>query len=420
MTRSLTSRHIKIIVSLCSAANFINAADRVLMPIAIIPMTDEFGWTLHWQGWILSSFALGYLTSQIIGGSLATRVGGRSVLLFAVLLWSLSTVITPLIAHSISGLIICRILLGLGEGLGLPTIFHVYAHYVPVEERSRAFGYLIAAGGVGQTVAAVLCPHLPWRTSFILLGLLGLAWLPLWCLLYPDTGDAESEGFMSRSGAAKVRWAEFVSHWPLWAIYIAHFAMNWSNYIIMHWLPTYLSRTLGANTESISLTAVPYIVNSVIGVAAGHLADRLITKKQWTVLSVRRLMTTVGLVGPAVFLLLFCAVTNLPAALLLVSIVMGFCAFNSAGHLSNHAEVAPNHAGVTFAISNTLATIPGILCGPVTADLVTASQGRWFPVFALAAAVNLVGAIVYYSQSSALQLLGLQRYSMMESYRERV
>ena len=55
---------------------------------------------------------------QIIGGSLATRVGGRSVLLFAVLLWSLSTVITPLVAHSIVGLILCRILLGLGEGLG--------------------------------------------------------------------------------------------------------------------------------------------------------------------------------------------------------------------------------------------------------------------------------------------------------------
>lgn len=38
------------IVALCSAANFINAADRVIMPIAIIPMTDEFKWNLHWQG----------------------------------------------------------------------------------------------------------------------------------------------------------------------------------------------------------------------------------------------------------------------------------------------------------------------------------------------------------------------------------
>lgn len=38
------------IVALCSAANFINAADRVIMPIAIVPMTDEFKWSLHWQG----------------------------------------------------------------------------------------------------------------------------------------------------------------------------------------------------------------------------------------------------------------------------------------------------------------------------------------------------------------------------------
>jgi len=53
------------IVALCSAANFINAADRVIMPIAIVPMTDEFKWNLYWQGWILSAFAFGYFTSQV-------------------------------------------------------------------------------------------------------------------------------------------------------------------------------------------------------------------------------------------------------------------------------------------------------------------------------------------------------------------
>lgn len=58
---SQTSR----IVALCSAANFINAADRVIMPIAIVPMTDKFRWSLNVQGWILSSFACGYLTSQV-------------------------------------------------------------------------------------------------------------------------------------------------------------------------------------------------------------------------------------------------------------------------------------------------------------------------------------------------------------------
>lgn len=55
------------IVALCSLANFINSADRVIMPIAIVPMTDIFKWTLHDQGWILSAFACGYFTSQILG-----------------------------------------------------------------------------------------------------------------------------------------------------------------------------------------------------------------------------------------------------------------------------------------------------------------------------------------------------------------
>jgi hypothetical protein len=39
---------------------------------------------------------------------------------------------------------------------GLPTIFHIFAHTIPVEERSRAFGYLVALGSVGQTIAAVV------------------------------------------------------------------------------------------------------------------------------------------------------------------------------------------------------------------------------------------------------------------------
>lgn len=33
---------------------------------------------------------------------------------------------------------------------------------------------------------------------------------------------------------------------------------------------------------------------------------------------------------------------------------MGLCACNSAGHLTNHTDIAPNHAGITFAISNTI------------------------------------------------------------------
>lgn len=393
-------------VGLCSAANFINAADRVIMPIAIIQMTDEFKWDLHGQGWVLSSFAVGYMSSQVIGGSAAKKYGGKNMLTLAVFMWSLSTFLTPLFAHSFYAVFFSRVMLGIAEGLGLPTIFHIFAHAIPVEERSRAFGYLVALGSIGQTVSAIICPHLPWRYSFYIFGSLGFLWVVFWLALYREVRGPDEEEFVQppKVSSTNVRWSEFISHWPLWSMYIAHFSMNWSTYIIMQWLPTYLTRSLGAGNHDIMFTAVPYILNSIAGVAAGHFADSLISKN-WTVLSVRRLMTCVGLLGPGLFLLFFSAVYNLPLAIIFITISMALSACNSSGHLSNHAEVAPNHAGITFAISNTLATIPGITCGPLTAELVTQSHGRWFPVFILAAAVNFVGAIIYLSQSAASQVI---------------
>ena len=50
---------------------------------------------------------------------------------------------------------------------------------------------------------------------------------------------------------------------------------------------------------------------------AGHSADNLI-QKRWPILSVRRLMTNIGLIGPGAFLLAFCAVDNLLAAVMFV------------------------------------------------------------------------------------------------------
>jgi len=180
--------------------------------------------------------------------------------------------------------------------------------------------------------------------------------------------------------------------------------MNWSSYVVMVWLPSYLTKTFDADPTNLSFTAFPYVMNCLSGVAAGHFADSLI-QNRWSVLSVRRLMTAIGLLGPGLFMLLFISVDNLLLAVVFISISMGLSACNSAGHLSNHADIAPNHAGITFAVSNTLATIPGILAGPVTAELVVASHGRWFPVFILASGVNFVGAIIYQSQSASTQIL---------------
>ena len=68
------------IIAMCFAATFVCYIDRVNISVAIIPMADDYGWNLETQGYILSSFYIGYLLMQIGGGRLADTFGGKVVL----------------------------------------------------------------------------------------------------------------------------------------------------------------------------------------------------------------------------------------------------------------------------------------------------------------------------------------------------
>ena len=73
-------------------------------------------WQKHIQGHILGAFFYGYLISQIPGGILAERYGGKWVLAVFVCLSTASTLLTPLAARlSFIPLIILRILCGIGS-----------------------------------------------------------------------------------------------------------------------------------------------------------------------------------------------------------------------------------------------------------------------------------------------------------------
>jgi ACS family sodium-dependent inorganic phosphate cotransporter len=83
------------IILMCFAATFVCYIDRVNISVAIIPMAEQFKWDLETQGIILSSFYVGYMIMQVLGGFLADRFGGKIVLGIGVLIWSFFTIVTP-------------------------------------------------------------------------------------------------------------------------------------------------------------------------------------------------------------------------------------------------------------------------------------------------------------------------------------
>ena len=68
------------VVLLSTLAVFVCYIDRVNISVAIIPMAADLDWGMRTQGMVLSSFFVGYLLLQIVGGLLADRFGGKVVL----------------------------------------------------------------------------------------------------------------------------------------------------------------------------------------------------------------------------------------------------------------------------------------------------------------------------------------------------
>jgi ACS family sodium-dependent inorganic phosphate cotransporter len=70
------------------------------------------------------------------------------------------------------------------------------------------------------------------------------------------------------------------------------------------------------------------------------------------------------------------------------------------GFVVNHMDIAPKYAGTLMGITNTIATVPGII-GVYTAGLILELTGSWAMVFQLAGAICLFGMLFYLRFASA-------------------
>ena len=77
--------------------------DKVNISVAIIYMSRDFGWSPTVSGIVQSSFFAGYMCTQIPGGYVVSKLGGRKVLPTGVSMWSAATAATPLLAGSLPG-----------------------------------------------------------------------------------------------------------------------------------------------------------------------------------------------------------------------------------------------------------------------------------------------------------------------------
>lgn len=378
-------------------------------------MAQEHGWNPEIQGWILSSFFIGYLLTQVLGGRLADRYGGTRVLAAGVLIWSLFTLLTPLsVTGGLVGLLACRIAMGLGEGVAFPAIFSLLTRWIPPSERSRAASLNtsgIPLGTVGGLlITPVIVARFGWEWAFYSFGLLGFVWFALWAWKVRPTPQehptisAEEIALIteqaSAPGAAGTPWLKLVRSRAVWAIVVAHTCGNWTTYVLLAWLPTYVNQELGVDFESIGLLSMLPSAASFLALNVfGSVADR-VTKPGANLTHSRKGFQSLSLFGLAAALLLVPTVESAWAAIGIMSAGAFLSGAGAGGILVNFMDISPRHTGSLMGFSNTFATLPGIF-GVVITGMILDATGSWALVFQVAAAIAAFGGLVYLLFASA-------------------
>ncbi|KAL8591613.1 hypothetical protein ACOMHN_030499 [Nucella lapillus] len=384
----------------------------------------EFTWSKKTQGLILGSFFWGYMTTQIPGGWLGGRFGGKHVYGLFMLACSVVTLLMPLAARlDYRFLMVLRFLAGVGQGVTFPAMNVLWANWAPPLESSQLGSIGYSGSQVGNVVtfpvAGVLCHYGfdgGWPSIFYLLGGVGIIWWVAWCFLVynspaehprisPEekayiTASLKGKMTATREGSGHVPWRALLTSGPVWGIILTHTCSNFGTYTFLTNIPTYLKEVLRLDIKQNGLlSAIPYIGFWLMIIVSGQLADWARSRGYLNTTQARKVGNSLGMLLPGTLVsvmgFMSCEQSTAAVVLLAVGVAFSGCQYGS-GWMVNPVDIAPRYAGLIFGISNTMATIPGFLApmaiGYITKDK---TQEQWQIVFFIATAIYVVGAVAY-------------------------
>jgi MFS family permease len=378
-----------LVVALLAAVLFINYVDRGAVPTAIPLIKLDLHLDNEQVGRLLSAFFMVYAFIQIPVGWLAERYGAHRVLAGGLIVWSAATMLMG-VTSSFTMLVGLRMLLGLGESAGFPSVSKLMAAVVPVERLGLAngivaFGYLMAPGA-GIFAAGLLIDHVGWRGTFMTFGALSLLWLVPWAFVkLPKLATA-------RSDAATPTWSMVLRQKGLWGTSLGLFSSNYMWYFMLSWLPGFLVNERGFSMHEMEhVGTLGYLVNGSSALATGWAVDRYI-KSGGSANFAYKLVMVVAHAG-AVPCMLGMA---LGSEHLAVASMFGFQVLMGASSPGVYAMsqilAGPRASGRWVGIQNSVGNLSGII-SPWLTGVIVDRTGHFTLAFIACAVVSAAGII---------------------------
>ncbi len=400
------TRH--LILGVICLMYFITYIDRVNISVAGPMIKQEFGLTATQLGIVFSAFAYPYAAMQIIGGWCADRFGPRIVLTILSIIWAIATILCGF-AWGVTSLLVFRFILGIGEGGAFPTATRAFTFWLPATERGFAQGithsFARLGGAVTPPIVLGISMLYGWRESFIILGVISLAWTILFVWYFRDTpilhkGVTEQElkeiaidtkkMRFSPSVTKKTPWAEMIK--KMWLVTFVDFCYGWSLWVFLTWLPSYLKDARGFDLKQLALfTALP-LMAGVIGDTLGGVVSDQVLKRTGNLKLARRMMLIIGMGGSLAFILPVVSVNDPITAVALLSASFFFLELTNAVLWSLPIDIAGSYAGTAGGMMNTGFGVAGMI-SPVVFGYLIETTGSYRVPFFVSAALLAIGVV---------------------------
>jgi MFS family permease len=395
----------------------VNFADKIVVGLASDPIMKELQLEPQQFGLLGSSFFFLFSVAAIIVGFIVNRIDTRWVLLALAAVWALAQF--PMVGTvSITTLMICRVILGAGEGPAGSVAAHAIFKWFPDEKRTLPIAILSQGSAFGVILAVPalnwLIVNHSWHYAFGALGVVGLMWVVAWLVMGKEGPLVPSAAVAANE--PRIPYFQLLTSRTFVGCVAATFGAYWALSLGLTWFTAFIIRGLGFSQEAAGyISILPWVFGAVVVLLTGWISQVMLARG-FTTRGARGVLGAAPLIvgGLILAMLPYVAPGGLMIALLVVG--SGLCGSIYVVCAPMIAEFTPvSQRGAVISIYGALYTLAGILAPYVMGSVIqqaAAPMDGYLTGFTINAAImvcsGLLGLLLLWPNTERARLLAQQ------------
>jgi MFS family permease len=355
----------------------VNFADKIVVGLAGVPIMTELKLEPEQFGLLGSSFFFLFSISAVVVGFIVNRIATRWVLLALATLWALAQF--PMLGTvSFTTLLICRVVLGAGEGPAAAVAIHAVYKWFPDEKRTLPTAVLSQGGAFGVILAVpalnwVIVNH-SWHYAFGALGIVGLIWVAAWLVMGQEGPLVQAVA--QEVADPRIPYFQLLTSRTFIGCVAATFGAYWALSLGLTWFTPFIVKGLGFSQQNAGwISILPWVFGAIVVMLTGW-ASQVLMARGVSTRGARGVLGSVPLIvgGLILAVLPYVDGAGLQVALLVVGTgLSGSIYVVCAPMLSEFTPVSQR--GAVIAIYGAIYTLAGIMAPSVMGSVIQRAGG---------------------------------------------